>query len=118
MLINVSNHPSTVWSESQLQAANKYGPVKDIPFPTVSPDTTHEQVVTMANELSQKIVSEFSNQIDAVHVMGEFTLCYALVSLFKKANITCVASTTERNVTCNPDGTKTSTFCFVQFREY
>ncbi len=38
--------------------------------------------------------------------------------LLEKLGILCVASTTERIVTDNPDGSKTTVFMFVQFRPY
>jgi hypothetical protein len=50
--------------------------------------------------------------------MGEFTFTYQFVKEMEKRNIPCVASTTERIVTDNPDGSKTTVFKFVQFRPY
>lgn len=38
--------------------------------------------------------------------------------LLEKRGILCVASTTERIVTENPDGSKTTVFRFIQFRPY
>ena len=53
-----------------------------------------------------------------VHVMGEMTFTYNLVTALKEVGIVCLASTTERLVKMMPDGKKVSEFKFVQFREY
>ncbi|MBQ0022677.1 MAG: CRISPR-associated protein [Prevotellaceae bacterium] len=118
MFINLTNHLSAKWGEEQIKAAMQHGEIEDVPFPMVSPNATHEEIQALAEELHQSVMEKHGNNITAVHIMGEFTLCYALVQLFKAGGIMCLSSTTERSVTDNPDGTKTSTFRFVQFREY
>jgi len=50
--------------------------------------------------------------------MGKFTFTYQFFKEMEKRSIPCVASTTERIVTENPDGSKTTLFKFVQFRPY
>lgn len=50
--------------------------------------------------------------------MGEMTFTYALVKRLKEAGIRCVASTTKRICTENADGSRTSQFNFVRFRDY
>lgn len=119
MLINLSNHPSSRWSPGQLSTANdSHGEVIDFPFPMVNPSDTKDDVYAIATSIVNKIIRIYGTNHIAIHIMGEFTLCYALIQQFKAEGITCLASTTERIVTDNPDGTKTSTFKFVQFREY
>lgn len=118
MFLNLTNHPSSKWGEDQTMAAKQYGEIVDVLFPLVKPNATHEEIQALAEELRQSIVVEYDKSIAAVHIMGELTLCYALIQLFKTDGIKCLASTTERIVTENQDGTKTSTFKFVQFREY
>lgn len=118
MFINLTNHPSIKWGEEQTKAAMQYGKIEDVSFPIVHPDATHEEIQMLAKDLHQAIVEEHGKHIAALHVMGEFTLCYAIIQLFKADGIKCLASTTERIVTDNPDGTKSSIFKFVQFREY
>jgi len=54
----------------------------------------------------------------AVHIMGELTFCFAMVARLQKAGVTCLASTTRRETVENGDGSKTSRFEFVRFREY
>ncbi|MCQ2258598.1 MAG: CRISPR-associated protein [Bacteroidaceae bacterium] len=118
MFINLTNHPSAKWGEEQIKAALQYGEIEDVSFPMVQSNATHEEIQALAEDMHQSIVGKHCNNIAAVHIMGEFTLCYALIQLFKADGIKCIASTTERIVTDNPDGTKTSSFKFVQFREY
>ncbi len=116
IFINLTNHPSAGWSEEQLKAAQQYGEVVDFSFPNIEPYFTSKEV----NELAE-ITVEGINDLDThpvVHIMGEMTFTYAVVSRLKALGITCVASTTERLVKMMPDGRKISEFKFVQFREY
>lgn len=116
MFINLSNHPSDGWSEEQLAAAQKYGEVVDIHFPNIEPSFTSSMVNSLA-EITVDTIIVLGEDI-AVHVMGEMTFTYAVVSRLKARGIRCVASTTERHVKMTADGQKVSEFCFVQFREY
>lgn len=116
MFINLTNHPSSGWSEVQLKAAQEYGEVVDFSFPPIEPFYTSENINELANEVVEGIRALDSNLV--VHVMGEMTFTYAVVSRLKALGITCVASTTERLVKMTPDGKKVSEFKFVQFREY
>lgn len=118
MLINLSNHPSALWSEIQLAAAGAaFGAVIDLPFPHIPPEIGPEQVMAMALDFFRKI-EELPGSPTAVHIMGELTFTYALVGMLKQVNYTVVASTTHREVTLHPDGSKTSAFQFVRFRSY
>ena len=113
MLINFSNHPSSKWSEKQLQVAQiAYGPIKDIAFPPVDPQGSSTYIQNLANEYLSIILSQ--TDIKAVHVMGESTLCFALIVMLKQRGIKCLASTTKRVIT--PEGVPI--FTFEQFREY
>lgn len=116
MFINLTNHPSSGWSEEQKRAAKEYGEIIDVSFPEIGPDFTSKEV----NELADKVVESIRKMDDypVVHVMGEMTMTYAIVSRLKAIGITCIASTTERNIVMMPDGRKVSEFKFVQFREY
>lgn len=105
MFINLTNHPSSGWSEEQLKAAQRYGEVVDISFPNIEPFFTSEDINELADEMVESIKLLDSHPM--VHVMGEMTFTYAVVSRLKAIGITCVASTTER-----------LEFKFVQFREY
>ncbi len=113
MLLNLSNHPSASWSESQLAAAG--GQVVDMLFPQVAPDGNETYIENLANEYLRTILE--NKDISAVHVMGEMNFTFALVTRLKASGIKCVASTTQRE-TVEKDGVKISKFQFVRFREY
>jgi hypothetical protein len=118
MLLNLSNHPSEDWSPEQKQAVNqKYGNIQDMPFPQINPHWTTEQVIEIARQYCNDII-KINPQPAAVHLMGELTFTFALVTKLKSAGIPCIASTTERIIKFEQDGTKHSTFRFVRFRHY
>lgn len=116
MFINLTNHPSENWSGEQLEAAQRYGEIVDMPFPNIEPFFTTKDIEDLADITVDGIKGLDANPI--VHVMGEMTFSYAIVSRLKALGITCVASTTERNIRMMLDGKKISEFKFVQFREY
>lgn len=133
-LINLSNHPSARWSESQKQGWDK---IIDIPFPQVSSTATTEDIQVLATEIFKNFVKEnyrgaaksplasrdvlFRFLKDyAFHVAGEFTLFYYLVELLKTYRSEVVIATTERRTIekVKEDGTveKTTVFEFVRWR--
>lgn len=118
MLINLTNHPSSDWPEAQKNAASIYGDIIDYAFPIVSPLISKKEISNISETIFYDIIEKYGTKNTTIHVMGEFTLCYALINMFKAKGMLCLASTTERISIGNPDGTKTSTFKFVQFREY
>jgi hypothetical protein len=121
MLINLSNHPSADWSETQLEAAKKYGKVVDLPFPIIDPSAETYDIELLAEtyeiQVRQMLASETSGNY-AVHLMGELTFCFALAIRLQQAGIQCLVSTTNRQAVDQPDGSKISRFEFVRFREY
>ena len=120
MLINLSNHPSSQWFSEQLVEGRKYGNILDVEFPIVDPKGDGEYIKKLAHECAENvknILSNYSDERNAVHVMGEPTLVYHIVTLLKQQGITCLASTTSRE-SIEENGLKTSKFTFTQFREY
>lgn len=117
-LINFSNHPSALWSAEQLAAAHVYGEVFDLPFPHVNPHSNADDLSLLADEYVQKILSFSENSNITVHVMGEMTLSYLVVTRLRSHGIECIASTTEREVEDFQDGRKLVHFRFVQFRKF
>lgn len=118
MFINLSNHHSSKWTSSQVEAARKLGgEVIDLPFPNVDPRASMEAVELLAVETAKR-VPEGSVAL----VQGEFTLTTALVSTLTGRGVLCVCATSERRSveTTRPDGTvvKTAEFSFVTFRPY
>lgn len=117
-MINLSNHPSSRWGEKQRAEALKWGgdEIVDIPFPQIPPDMTAEALTVLVREYVAKIVATGDT---AVHVMGEMGFTFGVVHLLMtETDIFALHSTTERRSVEGPDGTKTSVFEFVQFREY
>lgn len=118
VFINYSNHPSSNWSQKQLSAAKKLGEIVDIPFRSVAPEADSAELERVAGEEFTKILDAADGKNAVVHLMGEMTLTYMLVRKLRASGIRCVASTTARRVVENADGTKTSDFDFVRFRDY
>ena len=124
MLINLSNHPSNLWGIKQSNlTAEIYGSVLDIPFPSIDPAATENDIVKLVKEYFKKatiILDECVNEPkqNAVHIQGEFIFVYALVTMLLQVGIKCVASTTMRTVKHEKHGKKVSIFEFVKFREY
>ena len=118
MLINFSNHPSALWEEKQLKAAREYGDIVDIPFPDVSPEAGEEDILSLADQYVNKIMSFIDGRQATVHVMGEMTFAFSVVTQLRERGITCIASTTERDAEFISDGRKLSDFQFVRFRKY
>ena len=122
MLVNLSNHPSTKWSVQQFEAAQVYGKVTDLPFPEVNPSGDEEYIRLLCDEYV-KIIDGFgrddARNISAitVHIMGEMTFTFAMVSALQQKDISCIASTTQR-ISSEANGVRTSEFQFVKFREY
>ncbi|OJV38777.1 MAG: hypothetical protein BGO29_14145 [Bacteroidales bacterium 36-12] len=121
MLINLSNHPSTLWCDKQTQAAKQFGKCVDLPFPKILSDGDEVYIADLVEEYYQKIMELLSDtdiKNITVHLMGEMTFTYALVKRLTIDGIRCIASTTERNVVEYGNGQKESQFQFVRFREY
>ena len=120
MFINISNHPSDFWQMEQLKEAEKFGEIVDYPFPVVSPYLNEEQLSVLADDTVSKVLETVRHDVKncVLHIMGEMTLTYMLVSRFRKLGFSCIASTTSRQSEVHQDGTKISHFVFVRFREY
>ena len=125
--VNISNHPSSRWSEDQREAALRLareearrrgfeGDVEiiDIPFPEVDPLMDTSGVVSLARSLADKVPSGTM----AAMVHGEYTLVYSLVHLLHRRGVPVYAATSRRVVTELGDGRKVSEFKFVMFRPY
>lgn len=116
--LNISNHPSSLWSDRQLTAAEEYGIIRDIPFPQVNPEMDEQYIERLADSLCDRIYAEFGREKYVVHIMGEMSFTFAVVSRLNKEGIKCMVSTTERKSVDNTNGTKTVSFDFVRFRGY
>lgn len=119
MFVNFSNHPSEQWGSKQKLAASKFGEIRDVRFPAVSPMATTEEVVYLAQSCVEEILAL---QPDCVMCQGEFSLSLAVINRLQAKGICCVCACSERKVVEKQglDGTtqKISVFEFQQFRKY
>lgn len=119
MFINLSNHPSSDWDKEQILAAETLGgAIVDLTFPDVDPSGDEDYVASLAGKYVQQVLAMGDASELTVHVMGEMTLTYAIITKLLAAGVTCVASTTERIIRQFSDGRKESVFRFVRFRKY
>lgn len=124
IFINYSNHPSSKWSKQQLDAAKAISDsIVDVQFPAIDPNMSEGDIAEFAKEQLSYILHNLTEEgKDEVifHIAGELTYVAYFVSYCNKYanNITCLTSTSKRNVLENTDGTKTIKFDFVKFRKY
>lgn len=120
ILLNLTNHPHSLWDESQLQAASQYGECVDMPFPQIDAEADEAYIDELTDEYLQKI-KDYATEQQAevtVHLMGELTFSFALVEKLKNAGIACISSTSVRDSKDLGNGQKEITFKFVRFRNY
>lgn len=119
MLINLTNHPSSLWNDKQLKAARTYGEIMDMPFPIIDETDDETYISTLADEYLQKIFELAKESNVTVHLMGELTFTFALLKRLQQHGITCVASTSKRIVMGEKAGRKGEVvFQFERFRQY
>lgn len=118
MLINFTNHPYDKWDERQRIAASVYGDVVDMPFPMVDEKADEADIVSLAEDYMQKILSLASDSKIIVHIMGELTFTFAMIQRLQLQGITCIASTSKRIVKEISPGNKEVVFKFERFRNY
>lgn len=119
IFINCSNHPSDAWDDKQIEAANGYGEIVDIPFPKISVSMSDEELSSLVNRYVEKIM-EYKPK--AVMCMGEFVTCFKIVEKLKAQGVVVLASVTKRkSVELKLDDgviRKVSEFKFFGFRKY
>ena len=119
--VNFTNHTSSKWAPSQVEAAEKYGNIVDVPFPAVSPTATKGEIEAMADKAVAEILEQHP---DVVMAQGEFTLTFAVVRKLQKAGVRCVVACTRRRTDeevqrLSAQGlTREGMFEFMGFREY
>lgn len=121
MFVNFTNHLASAWNNSQREEAEKYGKIKEIEFPNVSPYSSSEDVKMLAEDYASQIVKLLPNdEENAVLCQGEFSLCFAVTEKLKANNIKVLCACSERKVVEAFDGEKSmkkAEFRFVGFRE-
>lgn len=119
LFINLTNHPSSLWSEKQRQAALLYGEIVDLPFPIIDDAGDENYISALADEYLQKILTFSKDDCVTVHLMGELTFTFALLKRLQRRGIMCIASTSKRIVKEETAGLKTEViFQFERFRKY
>ena len=118
ILINLSNHPYPQWSEEQLDAAKIYGKCVDLPFPQIDPMSNEEDIEILADEYINKIIEKGHGKNVTVHVMGEMSFTFAIITRLKEVGIRCVCSTSYRLVKDEGNGKRYVEFQFKKFRNY
>ena len=118
MLINFSNHPSSLWEQKQLESAKVYGELVDVPFPSIDPDADEKNIRSIAEQYTDLLLKYAIGRHLTVHIMGEMTFTFLVVTQLKNAGVDCIASTSLRDTEISPDGRKISDFQFVRFRKY
>ena len=119
IFLNLSNHPSSLWCEKQLEAASVYGDIMDMPFPVIDEMADENYIEALADEYLQKILELAKDKNVTVHLMGELTFTFALLKRLQEHGVPCVASTSKRIVKEEGAGRKGEViFQFERFRRY
>ena len=119
LFLNLTNHPSSLWCDKQLEAARAYGEIMDMPFPMIDETDNETYISALADEYLQKILDLAKDNNVIVHLMGELTFTFALLKRLQKYGIPCVASTSRRIVKEEEAGRKGEViFHFERFRSY
>ena len=117
--INLTNHPSASWSERQMQAAQEYGLVLDLPFPQIATGADSAAIDWLVSDYFERIRAA---DAPVVLVQGEHVFVYRLVHLLEQAKIPALACISLRRVheIVLPNGVtqKTACFSFEGFRSY
>lgn len=119
LLVNLSNHPYKDWSEDQKKAAEKYGEVQNMAFPEIDPAMKIDKI---KKEIAVAQIDEIKNMCKerrvTVHIMGEMSYTFYVVSQLKAFGIRCICSTSERDTEDLGGGEKKVSFHFKRFRDY
>ena len=119
LFVNLSNHPYKDWSEDQKKAAEKYGEVQDMALPEIDPAMKIDKI---KKEIAAAQIDEIKNMCKerrvTVHIMGEMSYTFYVVSQLKAFGIRCICSTSERDTEDLGGGEKKVTFRFKRFRDY
>lgn len=118
VFINFTNHPSAGWGERQKEEAMALGRIVDLTFPAVPTDADPEKLDMMVGEYMGRIDELRNGQACVVHIQGEMTFTFRMVTALKARHICCKSSVTERNTVDLGGGKSQSVFVFAGFRDY
>lgn len=112
--INFTNHPASDWEEGQKREAEKYGEIRDLPFPAVDPRGDENYVTELVEHYVEEILRL---QPSAVLCQGEFCLVYQVVKRLQEKEILVLAACSERIIKIEKQR-KEAVFVFRRFRRY
>lgn len=118
VFVNFTNHPSEKWSGEQLSAAKAIGTVKDLKFPDIPTDIDRTHFDRLVHDYRNKILELCRGRQGTVHIQGEMTFVFRMVTELKARHIRCVASVTKRNTVDLGNGKSQAVFVFEGFRDY
>ena len=55
IFVNFTNHPSAYWDENQRKEALKYGMIRDMPFPSVDPESDEAYIDSLAQQVIKRL---------------------------------------------------------------
>lgn len=115
VFLNISNHPSDDWCQTQRSAALRYAPrIEDLAFPAVSPELSHTEFDALFRATIAKVPDSATHAL----VQGEPTMTVALVKALRCKGITCLAATGDWDVEDQGGIDTRRRFRFVRFREF
>ncbi len=121
MFINFTNHPCTNWGKDQIEETEKYGEIKEIPFPAINPRASKIDIQNLAEKYADNIFALLEQgENNAVLCQGEYSFCFAVTNLLKNSGVKVLCACSERRVVEEFDGKKTlkrSEFHFIGYRE-
>ena len=113
-LINISNHPSSGWSEEQKEG---WGSIIDIPFSSIHYDSNFNAIADSIYDTIR--YKHHRTPMDCtVMCQGQHVATFSIVALLLTLGFNVLSAYTERIVTENPDGTKLSKFVFGGYQVY
>lgn len=112
--INLTNHPSDKWDENQRKAANEYGTIIDIPFPSVNSTATEAEIEQLCGDIVEKVM-KYNPYV--VLCQGEFTLAFQIINTLLDKGVVVVAACSERKAIVNGNR-KELYFDFTKFRKF
>ncbi|GJQ64184.1 MAG: hypothetical protein SCALA702_32370 [Melioribacteraceae bacterium] len=122
MLINLTNHTTDTWTETQLEEANKcFGEIINLAFPAINPQNSLEEIKELAKKYLFIILEIKKNNPGvslSVLLSGEYTFVFNLVEMLKVKHIKVYSATSERISRDMGDNKKEIVFRFVKFRPY
>ncbi len=119
MFINFSNHPSANWPPKQRAAAESLGEVKDIAFPSITPELSENDIIALVDTYLKKYPWDTA---DPVFLAGEYCFAFAMTDLLLSRGVRALCTESNLKLVSGPmeNGTtrRTATLEFLRFTNY